>query len=189
MNFKPLIFLDMDGVLNNDRALLLSSRTGICPSGNYNFLTVSHMCVELFQKLVKKVDARIIISSSWRPHELDNLFYNEISVDGYSYGNTSVVNALEWAGFKDCKKYIIGNTPYNKDNTIIRGIEIQKWLDSHPNYYTKDVTPYVILDDDSDMTEEQIQNHFVKTNSKKGFQMSDYEKALEILQNVEEGLF
>lgn len=40
----------------------------------------------------------------------------------------------------------------------VRGDEIQAWLDAHP-----DVTTYAILDDDSDMTDEQLPNFFQTT--------------------------
>ena len=66
-----------------------------------------------------------------------------------------------------------------KDKTpnlqAIRGEEIQQYLDEH-----KEITEYVILDDDSDMLPEQ-KGHFVKVDAKKGLTMRniiDCEKKL-----------
>jgi hypothetical protein len=56
-----------------------------------------------------------------------------------------------------------------------RGLEIQNWLDRHP-----EVTDYVIIDDDSDMLDSQ-KDHFVHTNTLHGFQYGDMMWALKIL--------
>jgi hypothetical protein len=63
--------------------------------------------------------------------------------------------------FRNLPGEVIGITPnltYGRgfsDHTP-RGVEIQQWLDEHP-----DVTNYVILDDDSDMLEHQMKNFVV----------------------------
>jgi hypothetical protein len=178
---KPIIFLDMDGVLNNDYAFDVS-RQGIFPLGNISAMTVSQMCVNLFEKLVKETNSDIVISSSWRSNKIDDLdFEFKPSKGRFTQGNKSVINALQWAGFIDCKDFIIGNTGRFADDPI-RGIEIQRWLDTHPNRFQQGITPFVIIDDDADMTEEQLLNHFVQTNPEKGFQLNDFEKAMKILK-------
>lgn len=57
----------------------------------------------------------------------------------------------------------------------IRGDEIKIWLDAHP-----EVTHYVIVDDDSDMLEEQKPN-FVKTAHEEGVTYANMCKICEIL--------
>ena len=57
----------------------------------------------------------------------------------------------------------------------IRGEEIKQYLDEH-----KDITNYVILDDDSDMLDEQKRN-FVKVDAKKGLTMSEIIQCEKIL--------
>lgn len=56
-----------------------------------------------------------------------------------------------------------------------RGYEIQSYLDKH-----KEITNYVIIDDDSDMLDSQRDN-FVKVNSRFGFCYEDYVKAAKVL--------
>lgn len=59
-----------------------------------------------------------------------------------------------------------------------RGSEIKKWIDecSYDN-----ISKYVIIDDSSDMLNEQLQN-FVRVNPHFGFSHADYYKADEILR-------
>ena len=52
--------------------------------------------------------------------------------------------------------HFIDRTPNSSSG--IRGNEIKFWLDQHP-----EVTKYAILDDDSDMLEEQLPNFFKTT--------------------------
>lgn len=66
-----------------------------------------------------------------------------------------------------------------KDKTprlnTIRGEEIKQYLDEH-----EEITSYVILDDDSDMLEEQ-KSHFVEVNAKTGLTMTEIVECEKIL--------
>lgn len=57
-----------------------------------------------------------------------------------------------------------------------RGAEIKEWLVLHP-----EVTTYAIVDDDSDMMDEQAAN-FVRTNTNEGLTLNDYSKLKAILK-------
>jgi hypothetical protein len=57
----------------------------------------------------------------------------------------------------------------------VRGKEIDRWLKDHP-----EVEQYCIVDDDSDMLEEQMP-YFVKTTYKEGLQFDHMEKICKIL--------
>ncbi len=77
--------------------------------------------------------------------------------------NCKVVLSSAWrnhpdgiSAVEDSVVSIIDKTPNNRSG--IRGNEIKSWLDKH-----QEVEKYAILDDDSDMLEEQIPNFF-KTN-------------------------
>lgn len=171
----------MDGVLNNDHAFEISTK-GVFPLGNISAMTVSPMCVKLFEKLVKDTNSDIVISSSWRSGVIDHLDFDfKPSKGKWLQGNKSVINALVWGGFEDCRDFVIGNTGRFSDHPI-RGIEIDRWLDSHPNRFKRNITPFVIIDDDADMTEDQLKFNFVQTNERKGFQLGDFEKAIKILK-------
>lgn len=70
---------------------------------------------------------------------------------------------------------IIDRTPWHPFPDSIRGDEIKMWLDNHP-----EVTHYCIVDDDSDMLEEQ-KPFFVKTKHQEGITFEDMEKICKIL--------
>lgn len=57
-----------------------------------------------------------------------------------------------------------------------RGTQIKDWLDAHP-----EVTHYAIVDDDSDMLDEQAPC-FVRTNANDGLTLNDYSKLKAILK-------
>ena len=80
-------------------------------------------------------------------------------------------------GYKKMAKALdlpmIGSTPTHLDST--RGEEIAAWLRSNT------VDKYVILDDDSDMLEDQMP-YFVKVCPYNGLSYDNYTKILEILK-------
>jgi hypothetical protein len=92
----------------------------------------------------------IVISSTWRLHE--NL-----------------------GDFKDVLGFPVkGKTGREVSVGSVRGKEIDRWLKDHP-----EVEQYCIVDDDSDMLEEQMP-YFVKTNHKEGLQFDHMEKICKI---------
>ena len=50
------------------------------------------------------------------------------------------------------------------------------------NKRLEDIDEYCIIDDDCDMTDDQIQNHFVNTNWLEGLQEKHYPQIEKILQ-------
>jgi len=82
-------------------------------------------------------DIKICVSSVWKNH-----FKKE------EEWNKALVNL----GFRD--DIFVGITPNSKDR--IRGYEIKRWLDQN-----EDVEAYAIIDDDSDMLEEQMKSFFL----------------------------
>lgn len=170
---KPIILLDMDGVLNNHSAFELAL-AGQYPPGNITMMTVCKNCVQLFKELIIESKADIVLTSSWRAHRMDHPNWINLS------GNGLVINALSWASF-EAKEYFIGNTPNHELDLDNRGMEIDHWFNTHPERYIKGVTPYVILDDDTDFTPEQML-HLVNTDEKLGLTGEDVKKALEILK-------
>lgn len=143
-NIDPLtriIFLDMDGVMNNYRyfrtAKHKSEKDPICPDA-----------VKELNWIVDTTDAKIVISSTWR------MFYNYDAMQ----------NLLDNKGFKG---EVIGETPdvYSSHKyNAPRGAEINDWItanidDSEIHEYRR----YVIIDDDSDMLLWQVP-HFIHTD-------------------------
>lgn len=106
--------------------------------------------IDLVNKLCSEFNLAIVISSSWK-------------LDSYC------IPRLERAGLEN----IIDTTPdllWQKGIDYSRGEEINAWLKDHS------VEDYIILDDCTDFTEEQL-NHFIHINPYYGFTEKDYETA------------
>lgn len=154
-----VIFLDIDGVLNNEEFTLLLHKRLL---GREQYLQVFRdigempfdyrSCV-LLQKLIHETGAEVVLSSIWR--------LSDKHVEGIK----------KYAGIE-----IKDKTPRL---SCSRGIEIDTYLNVHP-----EVTNYVILDDDTDMLSEQS-THFVQCDAKAGFTYKEYEKAKDILKSEE----
>ena len=198
---EPIVFLDIDGVLNNEafyKDRYLNKKAGQCPpfppmtdedfwkdycehrgvpvetfytkhKGWYGpeYYPFYHeiqefdpKCVDILNKFTDKAGAKIVVSSSWR------------------------ASGLDWMRtiFKlvDIKAEVIGVTPRiykeSDDDKDERGCEIEAWLNEHnPD------APYVIFDDDNDMTEFQIEHTFIKVDFMVGLTEKDTAKAEELL--------
>lgn len=150
---KRILFLDVDGVLNNRKSMIAASE-GTHPPGEVSHLTMDPVAVALLQEVVSDLNIELVLSSVWR-----------MSMIGVS--KTSRV--MQWAGWK-------GRPPFIDVTDTIgshRGTQIQRWLDSRSDL--EDIE-YVIVDDDSDMLPSQM-NRFVHTSNFYGLTK---EKAKEI---------
>lgn len=124
--------------------------------------TLTPKCIELINDLIDATGAKIIMSSSWRSD-----YENSCE---YLYDNGLYCDA------------IIGKTPHfcytcqNDDirSTLCRGNEIQYVLES------KDITSYVIFDDDQDMLYSQKDN-FIHIDYMHGITKEHIEQAIKIL--------
>lgn len=168
-----IIFLDIDGVLNSEHWYRI--RPEEPRKSNDFFVRKSNEfdpeAVKRLNKITEKTNAKIVISSSWRPY------------------NDSDSNE-DWARLKELLIYvgvtgeIIGYTPRlkfsNSVKSVPRGCEIDEWIYQHE---TPDdpITEYVIFDDDSDMLFSQ-RNRFLKTSWAIGLQEIQIQQALYILR-------
>jgi len=116
-----VIFLDIDGVLNNRRSMWLAYHHKHYPTDSLlGHFTVDKLCVDKLRKVVEDLDLKIVISSTWRSRP------------------GSVEHALAWAGWYNPP--VIGVT--GKDPSRKRGREIDTWLSENK------VDQYAIIDDD-----------------------------------------
>ena len=131
-----VIFLDIDGVLNHEQHYkwLMETDEPTPLQSVYPYSEFNPKSCQLLNEIIKETGAQIVVSSSWR---LD--------------GENRLNSLFKYFGLPK----IYSTTPCL--NTA-RGIEIGAWLAAHP-----EVTNYVILDDDEDMTVEQMP-FFIKTN-------------------------
>lgn len=153
-----LIFLDIDGVLNN----IFTERDCIRhldPSQDEHCRwPLDPRMVHYVRSLCELTDAQIVVSSTWR-----KLFTLQ-----------EIGQMLEQkAGWSNPPLFDV--TPDFKNTT--RGEEVDYWLSQCPS--TVNVNNYVILDDDSDFFPWQplVQTHVVD-----GLTDREYQQALAILQ-------
>lgn len=136
-----IIFLDVDGVLNSVQ-------------DRFSWAIESDKHLILLACIVRRTDAKIVVSSSWR--------------------NCGLLDTLK-KRLNDFSMSI-----YDKTKDIgERGLEIKDWLDSYSG-----VESFVILDDEDFDIKSYFPNNFVKTNEEIGLQKEDVEKCIAILLNI-----
>lgn len=154
-----IIFLDIDGVLNSEKfSIWIHEHPEFCENGGHFWIDPEK--VEMVINLCEETGAKIVISSSWRSWSL------RATLEDFStYRDLSKLNP-----------YIVGVTPrFINFKFMSRGYEIQDYLNSHS------VTNYCIIDDDTDMLEEQQEN-FVRTDCQVGLTVEDCQKVINILK-------
>lgn len=134
-----VIFLDIDGVMNNCK---LIEQFG-CDAIGDNF-------VDLLKEIVDKTKAKIVLSSTWR---LFGKSRKLVQVALNSKGMEFIDCTVDGQDFKNGIKKKLSHY-------VERREEIQEWLDRHP-----EVEDFVILDDDPDA---EIEGHFFQTNFEEG---------------------
>jgi hypothetical protein len=178
---QPVLFLDIDGVLNSHRLFKKIKEDGIPTPEEQSLADELHplyggfchidvirtgirhidpSAVKLLNEILEASKAKVVVSSTWR------------------LGNPleCIDKMLKFHGFTG---ELIGMTEawLDRDKYPQRGNEIQEWLDRHP-----DVGSFVIIDDDSDMA--HLMNHLVKTQFAEGLLPEHIEPALQILSEL-----
>lgn len=165
-----VIFLDFDGVLNSSASFIMETgkkkrRIAEYYKGNRIFglsnaaakdyhvnQTFSEVCASNFQYILRKCPkVKVVISSTWRlSFEMD---WIKAKLEEYGIDSTRVIDKTPRA-------------PATRIfETVPRGEDISLWLADHP-----EVTDYVILDDNSDMTVHM--DKFIKTTWLDGLTLS-----------------
>lgn len=152
-----IIFLDIDGVFNSKRLVdkMISQEY---TDAQYDFIDTEEL--ENFIQFIDANDIGIVITSSWR-------------IDGYK----ETCEYFEKTLMAPIIPYIVGVTPRSQSG--FRGTEIEFFIYANNiehesfRHLMKDnkyiyIEDYCIIDDDNDMTEEQLKSHFVQTNYEVG---------------------
>lgn len=121
-----IIFLDIDGVLNNEKHLELVA----------NYRTFDPYSVHALNRALKETGAYIVVSSTWR-------YMNDVDDFNERFKNAGII-----------PDRVIGLTPTTTlDEKLAslagertRGREISLWLQDHP-----EITEWIAIDDDTDM--------------------------------------
>ena len=124
------IFLDVDGVLNNIKYTKKCYKKNGKKPFFCNNVPFNPKCLKRIAKIVKKTNAKLILSSTWR---LDDISIKILDSRLAEYGTR--INDI---------------TP---NINQIRGLEIKKWLKN--NNFNWSVDDFIVLDDEI----EDIINH------------------------------
>ena len=142
-----VIFLDYDGVVNTP---IWNNDGTKCQFGMPKDNKVNNFqAVQWVSEFCQKYDYSIVISSSWRtcPNYKECLINGGLRQGIDILGRTEAINSV-WE----------------------RGIEIQHYLDEHP-----EITNFLIFDDENDMGD--LIDHLVRCDANIGFVINEYEKA------------
>jgi hypothetical protein len=123
--------------------------------------------LKLLKKIVKGTKAKIVVTSSWKvSHKTAKEFVDN-------------VHGEEYRGFNKVLDWFFDNI-YDVTDSMgcTRGAEIARWLTEHED----EVKNYIILDDDSDMLDEQI-FHFVQTDYSYGITEKEVDLGIKVLNN------
>ena len=158
---NPIIFLDLDGVLNTINHLKRQkNKSGKATNKSWEPTACKHISM-----LCEHYNARIVITSSWR-HEytfeqLQEFFASNNIPDKFII---DVTNSI---------------APQQDRNNYCRGHEIEHWLENN----SSEETSYVIIDDEANFLETQ-QKHLIRVDKNKGFSTKDaVTKASNILED------
>lgn len=159
-----IIFLDFDGVLNNEAYYVKRHSADFKGYGEYPICEFDFKCVQVLNHIIEKTGAKVVVSSSWRLGK---------SVD-------VLQKLLNDVGFKG---EVIDKTSSFRSEEILRGNEILSWIKNNKEIIGQDYHEYenyVILDDDSDMLYWQKDN-FLQVDRFVGLTMHVAFKAIRIL--------
>lgn len=155
-----IIFLDIDGVLNNIRTRETFE----------NFVFVDDDKILLLKKLIEKTDAKIVLSSSWRIgwrfKEKNSHCANE---------DVRLFEALQ----RKLEEYEIKLMSYTK-HLWHRGKEIDAWLNE---WNGEKIESFVILDDMAKENFDPNSDHLIQTDISKGLTQCNVDEAIKILNN------
>ena len=152
---KKLIFLDVDGVLNNEEVFRNRPSKYTDPG-----IIFDDECVKRLNRIIKETDAKLVLSSTWRLYK----------------GHRDALYDVNYSGIKG---EFIGETPdliYDISRETCRGMEIEEWLNNH---WDGGTCRFIILDDDNDM--DPYMNHLIQTRFEVGLTDEIVEKAINAL--------
>jgi hypothetical protein len=159
---RPILFLDIDGVLNSAQTLRESGHHG----GQDKRSLDRGMC-ERLHRVIVATNCDVVLSSAWR----------------IGMRLSELRSWLEECGCPGVR--LVGRTPYRSELTneqvaLQRGGEIQAWLDQRRGGSTKGVA---IVDDSDDMW--HLKPRLVQTTWERGLEDEHVEKLIALLMEDE----
>lgn len=157
-----IIFLDIDGVLNNDHT----------KERFENLVFVSDDKILLLKELIDKTSAQIVLSSTWRRGwECKERIQEPTSSD---LADIRLFDALA----DKLREYDIELLSYTKDFSSCRGEEIDLWL---REWSGEPIEAYMILDDMDGTELRPHSQYLVQTGFWDGLMPNHISKAIKIL--------
>ena len=172
-----VLFLDIDGVLNSENwfayriycvknnmvNILMNFVDTDDRNIKHKLTTLDDRAIANLNRIVEETGCKVVLSSSWRSSiESENIFtQNLLKLKGFKYEFYDVTPRLWFSDF-----------------SIRRGEEIKFWLDKESEKH--EIESFVIIDDDSDMLPEQM-NNFIHVDGQVGLTDRDVLTAIEIL--------
>lgn len=155
---SPIIFLDVDGVLNSHQWFKSQERKSVIETIEGH---IDSNAVRRLNTMVEQTGAKVVVSSTWRKGTLMDVLLKMLKQHGFT-------------------GEVIGKTGRSSCDDCVRGNQIHRWMkDNIPDYWQ--FRRYVILDDDGDMLYWQRHN-FVQTSSEGGGLTDKHmQRAIEIL--------
>lgn len=148
-----IIFLDFDGVIST-----FEKRWNI-----------DNNKIKLILDIIKSVNAKIVVSSSWSVGCQTIEDFKKRLFSDYGKKVSKDNNLMTMV------EHMVGVTDHMG---CCRGDEINRWISNHEN----EIESYVIIDDDSDMLDEQLFN-FVQTDTYEGITEREVKLCIDILNN------
>jgi hypothetical protein len=175
-----VIFLDIDGVLNNDQTfgMLEHQHRALgehapCECFSPRNMFELHLVARL-NEIVRRTSAQVVISSSWRKLVDLGGIAEILALRGFMgevVGETpDLVNDPVWL-----ERFRFRTGAPLEFERVERGHEIWEWLTLHP-----EVTHFVILDDCSDMA--RLKAYLVHTDADVGLDEPDVERAAHLME-------
>lgn len=156
--FRPVLFLDFDGVLNHASYLLDLSDRGHGRNGSHDPAEeIDPSAVARVNRIVSTTGCFVVCSSAWR------LLYRKSDLNHY----------LEQRG---AEFRLLDVTPDDSGSNEDRGHQIQRWL----TWHRWPTTRIAILDDNSDMA--HLLHRLVLTDATVGLQDEQADRAIAMLR-------
>ncbi len=157
MSNNDIIFLDCDGVINNDEfisewiALHGDSDDGMLEFKSKYYIHdgesgyVVPLLANRLRRICSDTDCRIVWSSSWR----ENYWIPDIDTGEFRFDFHAIAKLWRAKGFP--LERLIGCTPCldsSRFSYVPRGLEIQSWIDDNGKRYN--IRKVAVLDDNED---------------------------------------
>lgn len=171
---RRILFLDVDGVLNNmtTKERWDGHSYGPQVDAEWGFTGIDSRIVPIFNRLIRQTGALVVVSSTWR---LDT------SVEELSHVFAGFGMWCEIVGFTpNMRRRPGGWDPYGDTWTVVpRAHEIKAWLDANVGSYES----FAIVDDDPSAAEkdDDLFTRSVLTDPDVGLTAEDASKLEEIL--------